>query len=157
MGDPERSPATADATHGGTYSLLVELPEPTAIEIGALGEIVFEAGQYAYTGSAFGPGGFARIDRHRELAAGERDVRHWHVDYLLGQPDARIESVWISPGADRECAIAGSLPGDAVAGFGASDCDCETHLVGEADGAASPGRLRDALADRHDRRLGVDR
>lgn len=151
MDDPERSVATTDAAHGGTYSLLVELTTPAVIEVGALGEIAFDAGRYAYTGSAFGPGGFARIDRHRELAAGERDVRHWHVDYLLGHPEATIEAVWISPGTDRECSIAGSLPGGAVAGFGSSDCDCETHLARAPVESPHAGTLAELLAEHHDR------
>ena len=30
---------------------------------------------------------------------------------------------------DRECAVAQALPGDRVDGFGASDCDCGSHLA----------------------------
>jgi len=69
---------------GGTYTLVLELDRADSIEVGALGEHRFPAGWYAYTGSAFGTGGFARVDRHYELAAGERSTRHWHIDYLLG-------------------------------------------------------------------------
>ncbi|AGN02497.1 hypothetical protein L593_12790 [Salinarchaeum sp. Harcht-Bsk1] len=131
---------------GGTYTLLVALDGRRRIEVGALGEITFDHRWYAYTGSALGPGGFSRVDRHREMAAGERDVRHWHVDYLLGHPGTTIDAVWTTPGADRECAIAADLPGDQVAAFGASDCECATHLVG-ADERAT---LADAIADVHD-------
>jgi hypothetical protein len=41
---------------GGTYTLLVELPEGTYLEIGALGTRTLDAGWYAYTGSALGSG-----------------------------------------------------------------------------------------------------
>ncbi len=75
---------------GGTYTLLIALAKPATIAVGALGECEFSAGRYAYTGSAFGPGGFSRVDRHREVASGDRDVRHWHIDYLLGHPRTRI-------------------------------------------------------------------
>jgi len=134
-------------SRGGTYTLLLELQHPTSIDVGALGEIAFEHRWYAYTGSALGPGGFARVDRHREVAAGEREVRHWHVDYLLGHPNTTIDTVWISPGADSECAIAANLPGEPIPGFGSSDCDCHAHLVGTDERE----RLAGALNDRHAR------
>jgi len=131
------------ATDGGTYTLLIELPAAASIEVGALGEIDFEAGWYAYTGSAFGPGGFSRVVRHREIASGERAIRHWHVDYLLGDTDAAIDDVWTSPGEGRECGIARELSGDPIEDFGASDCGCSAHLV--------------AAPDRHDHVEALDR
>ena len=119
---------------GGTYTLLIELPEPAAITVGALGERRFPAGAYAYTGSALGSGGFSRVDRHRRVAAGEHDVRHWHVDYLLGHPASRIREVVTTDERDVECPVAGRLPEGPITGFGASDCDCRSHLAGvEAD------------------------
>ncbi len=117
----------------GTYVLVIELSEGADIEIGALGTRSFRAGAYAYVGTAFGPGGFARIDRHRELARGERGVRHWHIDYLLGHDATRLESVITFPDVDRECELTDRLPGDRIGGFGASDCDCSAHLL------ATPG------------------
>jgi endonuclease-3 len=113
----------------GTYTLVVELAHDAVPEVGALGEHALDRGWYAYTGSAFGTGGFARVERHRELAAGEREARHWHVDYLLGHPDASIREVVRSPGADVECAVARRLPVGPIEGFGASDCDCPSHLA----------------------------
>ena len=113
----------------GTYTLLVELARDATVEVGALGEHALDRGWYAYTGSAFGPGGFARVERHRELAAGEREARHWHVDYLLGHPAAVVREVVRTSGADVECAVARRLPGGPVEGFGASDCDCPSHLA----------------------------
>ncbi len=118
-----------DTRTEGTYTLVVELASDSVLEVGALGEHAFDRGWYAYTGSAFGPGGFARVERHRELAAGEREARHWHVDYLLGHPDAAIREVVRSPGANVECAVARRLPAGPVEGFGASDCDCPSHLA----------------------------
>ncbi|SDJ36630.1 GIY-YIG nuclease family protein [Natronorubrum texcoconense] len=125
---------------GGTYVLVLDLARATTIEVGALGQIEFDAGTYAYVGSAFGPGGFARVDRHRELAAGERNARHWHIDYLLGYAETTLETAMTFPDADRECELAATLPGEPVADFGASDCDCSAHLL------AAPGleTVRDA-------------
>ncbi|WP_075936532.1 DUF123 domain-containing protein [Halosegnis longus] len=113
---------------GGTYTLLIRLAAPTDIEVGALGTHRFEAGWYGYTGSALGAGGFSRIDRHAEVATGERDTRHWHIDYLLGHPDATLAAD-VRTEADVECAVARALPAGPVAGFGASDCDCPSHLT----------------------------
>ena len=113
----------------GTYTLVLELREDATIEVGALGSHTFAAGHYAYTGSAFGAGGLSRVDRHRELAAGDREVRHWHVDYLLCQPATRLVDVVTSEESDVECAVAGRLPDGPVTGFGSSDCDCESHLA----------------------------
>jgi Uri superfamily endonuclease len=118
---------------GGTYTLLVELSEGVDIEVGALGEYSFESGWYAYVGSALGTGGFSRVERHRELAAGERDVRHWHIDYLLGHDAAAIGTVVRTAGVDAECAIADAIDGDPVPDFGCSDCGCGSHLFYSPD------------------------
>ncbi len=124
--------ALAPAVTGGTYTLLVALASPTTVAFGAAGERDLPAGTYAYVGSALGAGGFARVERHRDLARGERDARHWHVDYLLGSPEASVVADVRTRG-DAECAVATALreraSTDPVPGLGASDCDCSTHLV----------------------------
>ncbi|WP_336345222.1 GIY-YIG nuclease family protein [Halalkalicoccus ordinarius] len=114
---------------GGTYTLVIELSESTTIEVGALGEHRFPAGWYAYTGSAFGPGGLSRVDRHRELARGERDVHHWHVDYLLDHDATRVDRAVRTTEREIECAVARALPDAGITGFGASDCGCSSHLA----------------------------
>ena len=115
---------------GGCYTLVVDLGAEVTLSAGALGGHRLSAGAYAYTGSALGAGGFSRVDRHRRTARGDHDVRHWHVDYLLGRPAARIDHVVRSVGVDVECAVAERLPAGPVDGFGASDCGCPTHLSG---------------------------
>ncbi|PSP78964.1 DUF123 domain-containing protein [Halobacteriales archaeon QS_1_68_20] len=99
-------------TDGGTYTLLVELHATTTLEVGALGVHEFDRGWYAYTGSALGTGGFARVDSGA----------------------TRIADVTTTADVDAECAIhreIASAGGVAVpvAGFGASDCDCSAHLA----------------------------
>lgn len=131
----------------GTYGLLIERSTNGTIEVGALGERSFPSGTYVYVGSAFGPGGFARIERHREVAAGDRATRHWHIDYLLGDPDSMLSAVGKTPGEDRECAIAQSLPGTPIDSFGASDCDCGSHLS-QLPSGASPGSV---LSEQYER------
>jgi Uri superfamily endonuclease len=113
---------------GGTYTLVTELPERATIEVGALGNRDFDPGWYAYVGSAHGSGGFQRVQRHQQLAAGDRDTRHWHIDYLLGHRDARIDAIERIPHVDGECQLAGALDGAPVPGFGCSDCGCHSHL-----------------------------
>ena len=133
---------------GGTYTLVVDFDAAATIEVGALGERGFERGWYTYVGSARGPGGFSRVERHRELAAGERETRHWHIDSLLGHPAASVAGVVRTAGVDGECAVAGALDGERLPGFGCSDCDCDSHLVyqGEREAAlASVERAHDRL------------
>lgn len=113
---------------GGTYTLLIELSRATTIEFGAIGERLLEPGWYGYVGSALGPGGFARIDRHRRVAEGTNDTRHWHIDYLLGHPASRIDRAIRSPGVDAECSISRAIEGRSIEGIGATDCACPTHL-----------------------------
>jgi len=119
-------------TAKGSYVLVVDCDGPVEIEVGALGVITFN-GAYAYVGSAFGAGGLSRVDRHRELAAGDRATRHWHIDYLLGDDDTSLSTVETYPDRDIECALATAFADagcDPVAAFGASDCDCGSHLWG---------------------------
>ena len=114
---------------GGSYTLVVALAADASLSVGALGDHDLPAGAYAYTGSALGTGGFSRVDRHRRTARGDHDVRHWHVDYLLGHPDSRFGGVVTTRGADVECAVNRTIDADPVPGLGASDCDCGTHLL----------------------------
>jgi len=136
-------------TAQGTYTLLLALGADATITFGAAGERDLPAGGYAYTGSAFGTGGFTRIDRHRELAGGEREARHWHVDYLLGHPDTTFTDVVRTVGEDIECGVARSVAADAtpIDGIGASDCDCDTHLAYAPDGE----ELRGIVERAHER------
>lgn len=154
-----------DATDaGGTYTLLLERADAGTITVGALGTVHLPAGAYAYVGSALGTGGFARVDRHRRVAAGDHDTRHWHVDYLTGDEQTRLVDVVTSAGVEAECRIAdgirrrltsdeatatGSPAGPEtvpVADFGASDCGCRAHLFGHE----SVERLATVVSTVHD-------
>jgi len=122
----------------GLYVLLIELEEPTAIVVGRLGELRFEAGWYAYVGSAMG-GLDARVARHLRA---EKRVR-WHIDYLLAE--ARVAQVLeIETSRRLECELSDVVaraaevtPG--ATGFGSSDCGCITHLhsLGGCEGVAA--------------------
>ena len=114
----------------GTYALLLRASSSQSVAVGALGGMSVEPGWYVYVGSAFGAGGLrARVERH---ARGD-GARHWHVDYLRAVTD--LDAVWYTHDeARRECAwatclrerVGAQVP---MAGFGASDCDCEAHLT----------------------------
>lgn len=159
--DGHRATDRPDGRAGGTYTLLLARDDPGEITVGALGSFSLPAGAYAYVGSALGTGGFARVDRHRRVASGDHDTRHWHIDYLIGDPNTRLVSVVTTAGLDAECRIAeeirarvaapadteaGSSGPDPVPGFGASDCDCRSHLIahGSVDG------LRMLVSEAHD-------
>jgi len=117
----------------GSSLLVVDCLQPTELTVGVLGAIAFEEGCYAYAGSAFGPGGLSRADRHRRIAAGDHDVRHWHTDYLLGADETELSTVETFPDHDLECDLATALAEagcSRIDSFGASDCDCPSHLWG---------------------------
>lgn len=130
----------------GTYTLLVELATPAEIEFGAKGTRELDSGWYAYTGSAFGRGGFSRVARHARVAAGENDARHWHVDYLLGHDGTALVDDVRTEGSDVECDVARQLGGEvtSISGIGASDCDCDTHLHFSAERERVEGVVRRA-------------
>lgn len=113
----------------GTYLLILRLEAPTWFSVGRLGEIRLGAGLYAYVGSARGPGGLrARIRRH--LRPDKRP--HWHIDALTAHTP--VVAVWWVEAHERlECTWAQTLAalpqvGVPMAGFGASDCACRSHL-----------------------------
>ena len=110
----------------GSYILLIELEEETEIEIGT-GKKRLEKGFYTYFGSAFGPGGLKRIERHREVSKGERDVKHWHIDYLSGLETSEFIEAVRFPEKDIECDLSSEAE-KKIEGFGSTDCGCKSHL-----------------------------
>jgi Uri superfamily endonuclease len=113
----------------GTYALVLASIRAAPIRIGKLGSLQLQPGFYVYVGSAHGPGGLrARLAHHLEPTGRP----HWHIDYLRAHTIP--EDVWLC--CDRiswEHRWAGrigmrrgaSIP---LAGFGSSDCRCESHL-----------------------------
>ncbi|MDX1630507.1 MAG: GIY-YIG nuclease family protein [Thermoanaerobaculia bacterium] len=114
----------------GTYALLLRCPKTVTLRIGALGERELGSGWYVYVGSALGPGGVrARVRRHLRGPGN----RHWHLDYL--SPAVQVVEVWYvhherrwehlwARGLEETEVCTG-----VVSGFGASDCDCGSHLL----------------------------
>jgi Uri superfamily endonuclease len=131
--EPQSSPNAVNAlSRPGCYSLIIDLKRKKTIRVGKLGEAVFPAGTYVYTGSAM-KGLRTRLKRH---CAKIKKI-HWHIDHMLTLPDARIRQIILYPAAPgQECRqnkrIA-TRPGAAVIlrNFGASDCKagCISHLL----------------------------
>jgi Uri superfamily endonuclease len=117
----------------GAYVLCIDVKEPLRLPVGALGVVSFPAGRYAYVGSAR-RGIESRVARHRRLAEQKTGKLHWHIDYLLVNPNAHLASETVlEDGA--ECEISrqiARLKGviAPIRGFGSSDCKsgCEAHL-----------------------------
>lgn len=110
----------------GTYLLRLPCPRPLTLRLRGRA-VELAPGWYFYVGSAFGPGGLAaRLAHHLRPSARP----HWHIDHLRRHlvPDA----VWVCRGQRRlEHDWAARLQQQAdgqVAGFGASDCRCASHL-----------------------------
>jgi len=114
------------STPRGVYLLQLRIDKAVDVEVGSLGTIRFEPGDYLYAGSALN-GLDRRLRRHFSSEKGRR----WHIDYLtcLFRPSMAL----ILP-TDRklECQLNGlisSLAGsEEVKGFGSSDCRCRSHL-----------------------------
>jgi len=113
----------------GTYALILKSFSDRFIEIGKLGRLHIRPGYYVYVGSAFGPGGLeARIAHHVKISK----KPHWHIDYL--RPILHLNKVWYTYDSHRLehrwAATFGGLKDTTIpmAGFGASDCICESHL-----------------------------
>ncbi len=110
----------------GIYVLIIQVSKDVMAQVGALDKLTFKRGLYAYVGSAQN-NLEKRVRRH--LGKGKR--KFWHIDYLLGNDEAKVVGVFHRQ-ADRteECAVARAIgeSGRGVAGFGASDCICKSHL-----------------------------
>lgn len=123
---------------GGIYVLVVRLRRASRVRVGRKGVRPFGPGWYCYVGSAQ-RALEARLDRHGR----SRKRRHWHIDGLTGVGE--VVGAWVVEAPkSAECALAGELArrGEVEAGFGASDCGCEGHLMrfgsrGEVDSAVS--------------------
>jgi sugar fermentation stimulation protein A len=114
----------------GSYLLILELARDMNLTVGSLGETFFPKGFYLYVGSAK-RGLASRLARHLR----RRKTFFWHIDYLRDQTD-ECKAIPIRASRSLEHDIAASLEGIAdwtVAGFGASDCGCPTHLFGMKD------------------------
>ncbi len=118
----------------GAYAVILFLPGPKRIKVGALGEIDFKRGYYVYVGS----GTVRRMERH----ARKGKKRRWHIDYL--SEEAEFVEAWYSEDA-REVEVAAKMGGVPVPGFGASDSPLTSHLFYFPDLESARGSVREAM------------
>lgn len=125
----------------GIYLLVIFIARDVNLEIGALGNILFKRGFYAYVGSAQ-KNLEKRISRH--LKKFKR--RFWHIDYLL--QNKYVETIMIlykESQKSEECKTAEKLTegNRPIKNFGCSDCNCISHLF-------KLNRLKDATFEKVD-------
>ena len=110
----------------GIYVLIIQINKTIRPKIGALGELTFPAGLYAYVGSAQNNLEL-RVKRHKR----KEKRLFWHIDYLLNNEAAKVIGVYYRQGGKaEECQVASLLAqnGKSITGFGCSDCRCRSHL-----------------------------
>jgi Uri superfamily endonuclease len=125
----QNTPISIDS-RPGTYALVFACADSVRLAVGRLGPVSLTCGYYIYVGSAFGPGGLrARLNHHLKPSLHP----HWHLDYI--KCALCLVEIWITTDpVKREHDWAGiiaamkgaSLP---IAGFGATDCGCRSHLI----------------------------
>jgi Uri superfamily endonuclease len=130
----------------GIYTLVLWLDRAREVEVGSLGSVQFVEGYYSYTGSARGPGGLKRLERHKRVLLGASSVRRWHIDYLLPY-SALVEAVVTRTSVDLECEIARRIGSEieVVPHFGSTDCKCPGHLHFSTD----PEQIQDVVHRAH--------
>ncbi|MGD2110572.1 MAG: GIY-YIG nuclease family protein [Phycisphaerae bacterium] len=113
----------------GVYQLWMRVTRDIVLTVGRLGRCPLPAGSYVYVGRA-SRALRARVLRH---AFGSKR-KHWHIDFVLAHPEARIERIVLaSQDPEQECRISqkvGEHASCTIPGFGASDCanGCDTHF-----------------------------
>ena len=110
----------------GIYVLIIQVNKPITVNVGAIGNITFKKGLYAYVGSAQ-TNLEKRIKRHLR----KEKRKFWHIDYLLDNEATKIVKVFVKEAnKTEECKTAKSLgeKNKAISDFGCSDCTCKSHL-----------------------------
>ena len=110
----------------GVYVLIILITRNIKIKVGALGEIKFAKGVYAYVGSAQN-NLEKRIERHLK----KNKKKFWHIDYLTANKFVKIVKVFYKLAKkSEECRTAEKLRKTEIPikNFGCSDCNCESHL-----------------------------
>lgn len=110
----------------GVYVLMIRVDRDIRVSAGALGEVGFSKGLYAYVGSAQN-NLEKRVIRHLR----KRKPIFWHIDHLLDNKAANVVKVFHKKAEKiEECNIAKRFcnDGEPIEGFGSSDCNCRSHL-----------------------------
>lgn len=122
----------------GTYTVILKCRRRMRVRFGKLGYATLAAGHYLYTGSGLGRGAVSlegRLLRHKRASKKTR----WHVDYLTSREGCVfVGAVYLGSNKRLECEINRAICHDLhvqliLPNLGASDCNCEAHLVRMAD------------------------
>lgn len=116
-------------TAKGTYILVLKMVESAYVTVGRLGTFKLNKGFYFYIGSAFGSGGLkARLRHHANPTHSPR----WHIDYLKNSASLSDIIVSCSPVMYEhvwaDILLNADFTQPTINRFGASDCNCPTHL-----------------------------
>ncbi len=119
----------------GVYTLIIEMPKTTAVNVGAKRKDVFEQGFWVYVGSALGTTATNLANRlSRHFRSDKKS--HWHIDYLLRENVTLLDAIWSTSERNRECEVVSQLLASGQfeygpKGFGSSDCKkgCTSHIV----------------------------
>ncbi len=105
--------------------MVIELSSEEKIEVGSLGEIDFQVGNYVYVGSAQN-GIEQRVARHNS----DDKKHHWHIDYFLDHGEILAAYAVETKRKQDECWAARYVNyiTTPIEGFGCSDCSCSSHL-----------------------------
>src|SRR5512136_3163832 len=113
----------------GVYCLIFK-NQGLTVDVGALGDLTFQAGWHIYVGSALGSGGLKRLERHISLAYLRDKKPKWHIDYLLTNPGFSLRyAIFVVTQERCECQLARELNKGTIPKFGSSDCSCRSHLL----------------------------
>ena len=120
---------TASESDSGLYLLIVRIRSPLTAKVGAIGELAFCPGCYAYCGSAR-RNLSGRLSRHRT----RRKRLRWHIDYLTCREEVSVERTETFPlSTVTECELNSLVQGlprmTSIPDFGSSDCKCSSHLT----------------------------
>ena len=121
----------------GTYTIVVRCKEAGYSTFGKLGRARLRKGYYLYTGSALGHGAVS-LERRLERHFRRRKRLRWHVDYLTSRPNCYVTgAVYVVSDIRLECKVNSSLSKElnvspVLLKIGASDCNCNGHLLGPA-------------------------
>ena len=119
----------------GTYTIIVDCRSEGSCVFGELGRARLRKGLYLYTGSALGRGN-ASLERRLERHARPSKKKWWHIDYLTSRPFCCVSgAVYIISTRRLECRVSRCISEElnvlpVLPRIGASDCNCEGHLLG---------------------------
>ncbi|MCS7132383.1 MAG: GIY-YIG nuclease family protein [Aigarchaeota archaeon] len=116
----------------GIYLLHLKILGDIEIEVGKLGSIKFEKGEYVYVGSDQ-----RNIERRIQRHASKKKKKKWHIDHVTLHEKVSVATAYIYDLPKRyECEVAKIMLGmkfRIFGGFGSSDCSCPSHFFKISD------------------------